>query len=83
MTYNSNNETLKDLLSQGHFVVIDNDAKKYFPTVGSSFTIFVWQKNLDDSKTLVKNNYLHKDEQLVSIPKDLKFIPLYLSQEIS
>lgn len=82
MSYNSNNETLKDLLSQGHFIVIDNDAKKYFPTVGSSFTIFVWQKNLDTSRTFVKNNYLLKDEQYVSIPNDIKFIPLYLSQDI-
>lgn len=82
MTYNSNNKTLKYLLSQGHFIVIDNDVKKYFPTVGSSFTIFVWQKNNKIAPTLVKNNFLCKDEQYVSIPKDLKFIPLYLSQDV-
>lgn len=82
MTYNNNNETLKDLLTFGHFIVIDNDVKKYFPSVGSSFTIFVWQKNKSDEKTLIKNNYLITDEQYVNIPENIPFIPLYCSQEI-
>lgn len=82
MTYNSSNDTLHDLLTQGHFVVIDNDAKKYFPSVGSSFTIFVWQKNHKEEKTRVINSFLLKDEQSVHIPSTLKFIPLYISQDI-
>lgn len=83
MTYNNNNPTLKKLLSLGSFVVIDNDAKKHFPGVGSSFTIFVWQKGVYDNKTYVKNNFLIKDEQFdISIPNNLHFIPLYLSQTV-
>ncbi|NCP98224.1 methyltransferase [archaeon] len=82
MTYNNNNVTLKRLLNEGSFIVIDNDAKKFFPGVGSSFTIFVWQKGVLNHKTTVKNNFLIKDTQEVLIPKDLKFIPLYLSNDI-
>nr|WP_321431408.1 methyltransferase [uncultured Campylobacter sp.] len=81
MTYNNNNTTLKKLLSQGSFLVIDNDIKKFFKGVGSSFVVFVWQKAKFDNKTYVKNNYLIKDEQSVRIPNNLNFIPLYLSNE--
>ena len=81
MTYNNKNTTLERLLNEGSFLVIDNSAKKYFPGVGSSFTIFVWQKGVMDNKTRVINDYLVKDEQVVSIPKTLPFVPLYLSQE--
>jgi len=80
MTYNNNNTTLKKLLREGSFLVIDNDAKQYFPTVGSSFTIIVWQKGILSNKTYVKNSFLKKDEQFnLTIPNDLPFIPLYLS----
>ena len=83
MTYNNNNTTLKKLLTNGSFVVIDNDAKKFFPNVGSSFTIFVWQKNVFDNRTKVVNNYLIKDiQENVVLPRNLKFIPLYISQSI-
>lgn len=83
MTYNNNNTTLKKLLNEGSFIVIDNDVKKYFSGVGSSFTIIVWQKNVHNNKTLVINNFLMKDIQRdVKIPKNLPFIPLYISQTI-
>lgn len=83
MTYNSNNTTLKKLLNEGSFLVIDNDVKKYFPGIGSSFTIMVWQKNVFDNKTLVINSFLKKDiQENVSIPNNLKFIPLYISQTV-
>lgn len=83
MTYNNNNTTLKKLLNNGSFVVIDNDAKKYFPKVGSSFTIMLWQKNVFDNRTKIINNYLIKDiQEGVVIPKNMKFIPLYISQPI-
>lgn len=79
MSYNTNNTTLKSLLTEGSFVVIDNDIHKYFSSVGSSFTVFVWQKGVYNNKTYVKNNYVIKDEQHdVEIPNDLPFIPLYL-----
>jgi len=81
MTYNNKNTTLKKLLKEGSFLVLDNTAKKYFPSVGSSFTIFVWQKGIFNNKTLIKNNYLIKDvQQDVIIPPGSKFLPLYISQ---
>ena len=82
MTYNNNNTTLQKLLNEGSFIVIDNDAKKYFPSVGSSFTIFIWQKGVFNNETLVKNKFLHEDTQKVLIPKHIPCIPLYLSQNI-
>lgn len=82
MTYNNNNTTLKKLLSKGSFLVIDNDVKKYFKNVGSSFSIMIWQKGILDNKTKIINNYLIKDIQIVKIPKNLVFLPLYISQNI-
>lgn len=83
MTFNNNNPTLQKLLNEGSFLIIDNDVKKFFPKIGSSFTIFLWQKAVFDNKTMVINNYLVKDTQKnVVIPKDLPFIPLYINQTI-
>jgi adenine-specific DNA-methyltransferase len=83
MTYNNDNTTLKKLLQKGSFIVIDNDAKKYFNGVGSSFTIIIWQKGVYNNKTKVVNNYLIKDiQEDVVIPNNLNFIPLYISQPI-
>lgn len=83
MTYNNNNKTLKKLLTEGSFLIIDNDVKRYFPQVGSSFTVFLWQKNVFDHKTRVINNYIIKDvKEGILLPKTLPFIPLYISQEI-
>ena len=82
MTYNNNNSTLKTLLENGSFLVIDNDIHKYFPSVGSSFAVFIWQKGVHDNKTYVKNNYVIKDvKRNIVIPSDIKFIPLYISKE--
>ncbi len=82
MTYNNNNTTLKSLLTKGSFIIIDNDAKKYFPNIGSSFTIFVWQKGVKNATKII-NNYLVKDTQEdVIIPSTLPFLPLYISQNI-
>ena len=83
MTYNNNNTTLKKLLSLGSFLVIDNDAKKYFKGIGSSFSFMIWQKGVNNHKTTIINNYLLKDIQHnITIPKDLPFLPLYISQNI-
>ena len=83
MTYNNNNTTLKKLLSLGSFLVVDNDAKKYFKGIGSSFSIMIWQKGVNNHKTTIINNYLLKDIQHnITIPKDLPFLPLYISQNI-
>lgn len=83
MTYNNNNTTLKKLLNEGSFIIIDNDVKRFFPKIGSSFTIFIWQKGVFDNKTTIVNNYLIKDIQRdVVIPKNLPFLPLYINQII-
>ena len=83
MTYNNDNTTIKALLTEGSFIVIDNDAKKYFPSVGSSFSIIVWQKHVFNNRTKVINNYLIRDiQENVVIQPNLKFIPLYISQSI-
>lgn len=83
MTYNNNNTTLKKLLALGSFIVINNDVKKYFPKVGSSFTVIVWQKGVMNNKTTVINTFLKKDIQKeVCIPRNINFIPLYISQNI-
>lgn len=83
MTYNNNNTTLEKLQRNGSFLVLDNDVKKYFPGVGSSFTIFVWQKGVMNNRTKIVNNFLKKDVQKnVKIPNDLPFIPLYISQVV-
>lgn len=83
MTYNNNNTILKKLLKKGTFLVIDNDVKKYFPGIGSSFTIIIWQKGVFDNKTYIVNSFLEKDVQKnVVIPNNLKFIPLYISQTL-
>lgn len=83
MTYNNDNTTLKKLLNNGSFIVIDNNAKQYFHGIGSSFTIFVWQKGVFNNKTKVINNFLLKDiQEQVEIPRDIPFIPLYISNTI-
>lgn len=83
MTYNNNNSTLRKLLTEGSFLVIDNDVKKFFPGVGSSFTVFVWQKGVFTNTTMVKNNFLVNDvQQGITFSQSLPFIPLYVSQPI-
>ena len=82
MSYNNDNITLKRLLNEGSFLTIDNTAKKFFKGVGSSFTIFVWQKGVFDNKTTVYNKFLKEDIQEVVIPKDIPYIPLYISQTV-
>lgn len=83
MTFNNNNTTLTRLLREGSFLVIDNDVKKYFPGVGSSFTVFVWQKGVLDNRTKVVNAFLKRDVQRnLKIPSSLPFLPLYLSQPV-
>lgn len=83
MSYNNNNSTLKKLLNNGSFLIINNDVKKFFPKVGSSFTVIVWQKGVMDNKTTIINSFLKKDIQHnVIISKNLRFIPLYISQNV-
>lgn len=68
-------------LSKYQFRVLDiGGAKKYFPQVGSSFTWFLLQKVPNEKPFEVRNNYILHDTQMVKIPKNAKFIPLYHAQ---
>ena len=82
MSFNNNNSTLTKLLNNGQFLVIDHDCKKFFPKVGSSFVIMIWQKTNQVLTTTVFNNYLIKDQQQLIIPKTTPFLPLYLNADI-
>lgn len=80
MTYNTDNAILRRLLTEGSFLVIDNDAKRHFPGVGSSFVIIVWQKGVMANRTKVVNAYMRRDVQEgVELTADLPLIPLYVS----
>lgn len=82
MSYNNKNTTLWKLLNLGSFLVIDNNCKKFFNGVGSSFTIIVWQKGRVSREAKIINNYVINDVQnKVNIPKNLDFLPLYISKE--
>ena len=83
MTYNNDNALLRRLLTEGSFLTLDNDVKRHFPGVGSSFVVLVWQKGVHGNETTVYNAYLRKDVQTgVVLPPDLPFIPLYVSNEV-
>lgn len=69
------------LLSAYQFKILDiGGAKRYFPQVGSSFTWFLLQKVPNEKPFEVRNNYILHDTQMVKIPTNSKFIPLYHAQ---
>lgn len=80
MSFADRNE-LPMLLSKYQFIILDiGGAKKYFPKVGSSFTWFLLQKMPNEKAFEVRNHYILHDTQMVKIPKNSKFIPLYYSK---
>ncbi len=80
MSYADRN-ILPELMSQYQFIHLDiNGAKKWFPKVGSSFTWFLIKKQDNKQKFTVSNNYIIKDEQIVKLDKNVKYIPLYYSE---
>ncbi|ATI73941.1 class I SAM-dependent methyltransferase [Mesoplasma florum] len=83
MSFN-NSGILQKLFKYGSFLVIDNDVKKYFSGVGSSFSIFVWKKNTQIKyKTKIFNNYLGiKNFKEVSLNNQMNYLPLYIDQNI-
>ena len=82
MSFADRNE-LPRLLSGYQFKILDiGGAKKYFPQVGSSFTWFLLQKVPNTQAFEVRNHYILNDTQLVQIPTNQRFIPLYHSQVV-
>lgn len=56
--------------------------KKYFPTVGSTFTWFLLEKTNPKKPTLIKNYYKLVSEDYVEIFSKLNFIPLYYNETV-
>ncbi|WP_246059116.1 Eco57I restriction-modification methylase domain-containing protein [Campylobacter troglodytis] len=72
---------LPTLLSKYQFRILDiGGAKKYFPQVGSSFTWFLLQKVPNTQAFEVRNHYVLNDTQMIKMPTNQRFIPLYHSQ---
>ena len=78
----SDRNTLPAEMSRGQFVKINiHGAKKWFPGVGSSFTWFLWQNTPNRKAVEVENFYRSKESKKLKLPKDARFIPLFLSPE--
>lgn len=79
MSYSDCND-LPLLLSQYQFRYLSvHTPKKYFPTVGSTFTYFVLQKTPNKEPFTIANGYKLKDTQTVTLDVNSHFIPLYYS----
>lgn len=77
MSYADRND-LPLLLSKYSFITLNlGECKKYFPGVGSSFTWFVWKKEISQVATIVHNGYKINDVQEVMLPHNVPYIPLY------
>lgn len=82
MSYSDRNK-LPEILSQFQFLHLDiNGAKKWFPTVGSSFTWFLLKKVPNTSPVKIVNSYIIKDIQYTHIDQGIKFIPLYYNETV-
>lgn len=80
MSFSDRNK-LPYILSQYQFIHLDiNGAKKWFPTVGSSFTWFLLHKVPNEKPVKIVNNYIIKDTQYAKIDPEINFIPLYYSE---
>lgn len=82
MSYSDRNK-LPYILSQYQFIHLDiNGAKKWFPTVGSSFTWFLLHKVPNEKPVKIVNSYIIKDIQYAIIDKNVNYIPLYYSETV-
>ena len=80
MSFSDRNK-LPEILSQYQFIHLDiNGAKKWFPTVGSSFTWFLLHKVKNEKPVKIINNYVIKDVQEAFIDQNAKYIPLYYNE---
>lgn len=82
MSFSDRNK-LPEILSQYQFLHLDiNGAKKWFPTVGSSFTWFLLKKTPNTNPVKIVNSYIIKDTQEAYIDRGVKFIPLYYNEMV-
>lgn len=80
MSYADRN-ALPSILSQYQFIHLDiNGAKKWFPSIGSSFTWFLIKKCPNKYPFEIHNGYTIKDIQFSKLDIGTKFIPLYFSE---
>jgi len=78
----SDRNDLANILSNYQFIYLNiHDIKKYFPSVGSSFTYFIVKKTMNKKSFIVKNGYKLKTTDEVFLPK-VKNIPLYLNNKV-
>lgn len=82
MSFSDRND-LPKLLSTYQFLYIDvGGTKKYFPTVGSSFSWFLLQKTENKKPFTFANHYVIKKQEKVALKKGVNFIPLFYSSEV-
>ena len=82
MSFSDRND-LPRLLSEYQFLHIDvGGAKKYFPTVGSSFSWFLLQKTANKNPFTFVNHYVIKNQEKVSLKKGVNFIPLFYDNAV-
>lgn len=81
MSLADSNDTFK-LLSQYDLLYINiHGAKRYFPTIGSSFVYFLLRKTNIDVETVVDNFYGKRNTSKVKI-KNQNFLPLFYTKEV-
>ena len=82
MSFSDRND-LPRLLSQHQFLHLNiSEVKKWFPKIGSSFTWFLLKKSPNENPFTVKNSYVLKDSQEVTLDRNANFIPLYYSNTV-
>jgi SAM-dependent methyltransferase len=79
----SDRNDVVELLSKYQFIYLNiHGAKKYFPSVGSSFTWFVVQKKENSQKFIIDNFYKKKEKSLTSIDNNIRSIPLFYNDKV-
>jgi len=74
---------LPKLMSQYQFIPLNILwAKKWFPKVGSSFTLFLLKKSPNKKPFKIENSYMRTDTQFARLDRGVNFIPLYFSEEV-
>ncbi len=82
MSFSDRND-LPRLLSKYQFIHIDvGGAKRYFPTVGSSFSWFLLKKSENKEKFTFENHYFIKSKEKVILKKGASFIPLFYNDVV-
>lgn len=74
----SDRNDLAKILSEYQFIYLNiHGAKKYFKSVGSSFTWFVLKKEKNEREFVIDNFYKQKEKSYVKLNKGIESIPLF------